>query len=586
MLTVATLSAYLKFCCMKNNSLYIILIAFTAAIGGFLLGFDGSVISGAAPFYKAVFGLQDGSVLFGFSVSCIIWGSIFGNLFAGPLSDRIGRKPALLIAAILFIASSLLTALANGITVFIIGRIVAGVAVGVAIIVAPVYIAEVAPAKKRGWLVSFNQLLIVIGLSAAYFSNYFILKAINDPLTNWRWMLGIEAVPSVLYFLFLLFIPESPRWLIMHGKDNKAMDILTKVGGRDHAQSEFENIKKTLLYKTGAGMAAQAKELFTKKMKLILVIGFGLAIFQQLSGINAILYYAPMIFETAGGGRDTAFMQAVVLGLVFMVLTIASMFFIDRLGRKPLLYAGVAMMALSLLITGIVFKNARYIVEQNSIINAANEIVKEDVWVQTKKQFPALVTYSNVNLKDRYAEVFDKEKMISRIELSSPEMKTAIENKNLFIEKVTPLAGKIFENELDFYGAVRNSLQNTAVPAGPYLPLLLKSAIHINPMIVLISILGFIAGFSISLGPVMWAMFSEIFPNRLRGLAISVVGAVNAVTSFLVATLFPMQLNKFGSSATYFIYAGFMFLCLWFVWKYVVETKGKSLEEIEHQLVK
>jgi MFS transporter, SP family, arabinose:H+ symporter len=586
MLTVATLSAYLKFCCMKNNSLYIILIAFTAAIGGFLLGFDGSVISGAAPFYKAVFGLQDGSVLFGFSVSCIIWGSIFGNLFAGPLSDRIGRKPALLIAAILFIASSLLTALANGITVFIIGRIVAGVAVGVAIIVAPVYIAEVAPAKKRGWLVSFNQLLIVIGLSAAYFSNYFILKAINDPLTNWRWMLGIEAVPSVLYFLFLLFIPESPRWLIMHGKDNKAMDILTKVGGSDHAQSEFENIKKTLLYKTGAGMAAQAKELFTKKMKLILVIGFGLAIFQQLSGINAILYYAPMIFETAGGGRDTAFMQAVVLGLVFMVLTIASMFFIDRLGRKPLLYAGVAMMALSLLITGIVFKNARYIVEQNSIINAANEIVKEDVWVQTKKQFPALVTYSNVNLKDRYAEVFDKEKMISRIELSSPEMKTAIENKNLFIEKVTPLAGKIFENELDFYGAVRNSLQNTAVPAGPYLPLLLKSAIHINPMIVLISILGFIAGFSISLGPVMWAMFSEIFPNRLRGLAISVVGAVNAVTSFLVATLFPMQLNKFGSSATYFIYAGFMFLCLWFVWKYVVETKGKSLEEIEHQLVK
>jgi MFS transporter, SP family, arabinose:H+ symporter len=586
MLTVATLSAYLKFCCMKNNSLYIILIAFTAAIGGFLLGFDGSVISGAAPFYKAVFGLQDGSVLFGFSVSCIIWGSIFGNLFAGPLSDRIGRKPALLIAAILFIASSLLTALANGITVFIIGRIVAGVAVGVAIIVAPVYIAEVAPAKKRGWLVSFNQLLIVIGLSAAYFSNYFILKAINDPLTNWRWMLGIEAVPSVLYFLFLLLIPESPRWLIMHGKDNKAMDILTKVSGRDHAQSEFENIKKTLLYKTGAGMAAQAKELFTKKMKLILVIGFGLAIFQQLSGINAILYYAPMIFETAGGGRDTAFMQAVVLGLVFMVLTIASMFFIDRLGRKPLLYAGVAMMALSLLITGIVFKNARYIVEQNSIINAANEIVKEDVWVQTKKQFPALVTYSNVNLKDRYAEVFDKEKMISRIELSSPEMKTAIENKNLFIEKVTPLAGKIFENELDFYGAVRSSLQNTAVPAGPYLPLLLKSAIHINPMIVLISILGFIAGFSISLGPVMWAMFSEIFPNRLRGLAISVVGAVNAVTSFLVATLFPMQLNKFGSSATYFIYAGFMFLCLWFVWKYVVETKGKSLEEIEHQLVK
>jgi MFS transporter, SP family, arabinose:H+ symporter len=572
---------------MKNNSTYIILIAFTAAIGGFLLGFDGSVISGAAPFYKSIFGLEDGSFLFGFSVSCIIWGSVFGNMFAGPLSDRIGRKPSLLIAAVLFIVSSLLTALAGGIVIFIIGRILAGVAVGVAILVAPVYIAEVAPAKKRGWLVSFNQLLIVIGLSAAYFSNYFILKAISDPLTNWRWMLGIEAIPSALYFILLLFIPESPRWLIMHGQDKKAMDILTKVGGDEHAQSEFDSIKKTLEHKTGVGMAAQAKELFTKKMKLILIIGFGLAVFQQLSGINAILYYAPMIFESAGGGRDTAFMQAVVLGLVFMVLTIASMFFIDRLGRKPLLYAGVALMALSLFVTGIVFKKATYSVAQNNITAAADEILKGDVWLQTKKQLPKLVTYGSVNLKEGTADVLDKDgKIINSVDLLSADMKAAIDNRQLFIDKTTPLAGKVFNNELDYYAAIREGVQGTSVKADPYLPSLLKSGIHINAMIVLISILGFIAGFSISLGPVMWAMFSEIFPNRLRGLAISVVGAVNALTSFLVATFFPMQLDKFGSSATYFIYAGFMFLCLWFVWKYVVETKGKSLEEIETQLAK
>jgi MFS transporter, SP family, arabinose:H+ symporter len=572
---------------MKNNSTYIILIAFTAAIGGFLLGFDGSVISGAAPFYKSIFGLEDGSFLFGFSVSCIIWGSVFGNMIAGPLSDRIGRKPSLLIAAVLFIVSSLLTALAGSIGVFIIGRILAGVAVGVAILVAPVYIAEVAPAKKRGWLVSFNQLLIVIGLSAAYFSNYFILKAISDPLTNWRWMLGIEAIPSALYFIFLLFIPESPRWLMMHGQDKKAMGILTKVGGDEHAQSEFESIKKTLEHKTGVGMAAQAKELFTQKMKLILVIGFGLAVFQQLSGINAILYYAPMIFESAGGGRDTAFMQAVVLGLVFMVLTVASMFFIDRLGRKPLLYAGVALMAVSLFVTGIVFKKATYSVAQNNIAAAADEILKGDVWLQTKKQFPKLVTYGSVNLKEGAAEVLDKDgKIINSVDLLSADMKAAIDNRQLFIDKITPLAGKVFNNELDYYAAIRAGVEGTSVKADPYLPSLLKSGIHINPMIVLISILGFIAGFSISLGPVMWAMFSEIFPNRLRGLAISVVGAVNALTSFLVATFFPMQLDKFGSSATYFIYAGFMFLCLWFVWKYVVETKGKSLEEIEAQLVK
>ncbi len=570
---------------MKNSSLYVMLIAFTAAIGGFLLGFDGSVISGAAPFYKSVFGLEDGSILFGFSVSCIIWGSVFGNLIAGPLSDRMGRKPALLIAAILFILSSLLTALAGGIIVFIIGRILAGVAVGVAIIVAPVYIAEVAPAKKRGWLVSFNQLLIVIGLSAAYFSNYFILKIISDPLTNWRWMLGIEAIPSALYFLFLLFIPESPRWLIMHQQDEKAMDILAKVGGKSHAQAEFDNIKLSLQNISSTSIGAQAKELFTKKMKLILIIGFGLAIFQQISGINAILYYAPMIFETAGGGRDTAFMQAVILGLVFMVLTIGSMFFIDRLGRKPLLYAGVTLMALSLLTTGVVFRNARYTVQENSLRNVANEIVKTDVWAQTKKQFPKQITFSNIDVKENYAEVIDNGKSINRIDFTNSEMKASLDKRNVFIEKLSMLANKTFTNEIDFYAAIRSSLQGTNVQAEPYLPLLLKNGIDINAMIVLISILCFIAGFSISLGPVMWAMFSEIFPNRLRGLAISVVGSVNALTSFLVATLFPVQLNKFGSSATYFIYAGFMFLCILFVWKYVVETKGKSLEEIEQQLI-
>jgi MFS transporter, SP family, arabinose:H+ symporter len=572
---------------MKNNSFYIIVIAFTVAIGGFLLGFDGSVISGAAPFYKSVFGLEDGSFLFGFSVSCIIWGSVFGNMFAGPLSDRIGRKPSLLIAAVLFILSSLLTALAGGIIVFIVGRILAGVAVGVAILVAPVYIAEVSPAKKRGWLVSFNQLLIVIGLSAAYFSNYFILKAISDPLTNWRWMLGIEAIPSALYFIFLLFIPESPRWLIMHGQDKKAKDILAKVGGDEHAQKEFDNIKFSLQYVTDTSMAAQAKELFTKKMKLILIIGFGLAIFQQLSGINAILYYAPMIFESAGGGRDTAFMQAVILGLVFMVLTIASMFFIDRLGRKPLLYAGVIMMALSLFLTGVAFKNARYSISQNNIEAVSKEVLKDNVWTQTKKHLPNLVTFGNINLKEAGAEVLDKNgKILNSLEFTLPEMATSLNNSNLFVQKTTPMANKVFENELDFYAAIRKGVEGTTVKAEPYLPSLLKSGIKINSMIVLISILGFIAGFSISLGPVMWAMFSEIFPNRLRGLAISVVGAVNALTSFLVATFFPMQLDKFGSSTTYFIYAGFMFLCLWFVWKYVVETKGKSLEEIEEQLVK
>ena len=569
---------------MKKNNFYIITIAFTAAIGGFLLGFDGSVISGAVPFYKQVFGLQDGSFMLGFSVSCIIWGAIFGNLSAGPLCDKIGRKPSLLIAALLFAATGIICAFATTIEVFIAGRIIGGLGVGIAILVAPIYIAEISPAKKRGWLVSFNQLLIVIGLSAAYFSNYFILKKVTDPLTNWRWMLGIETIPAVLYFIAVLFIPESPRWLIMQGKDEKAVQIITKIEGDAYARKEYEEIKKNMLAGTKISVAVQAKELFSKKMKLILVIGFGLAILQQFSGINAILYYAPMVFESAGGGRDAAFMQAIVLGVVFVFMTIISMFLIDRLGRKPLLYIGVGLMALSLTGTGLLFKNARYKIEQKEIETSAASVYKDELWAAAKKNDPSLKGYDEFVLDSRTATFSKQNKVISSIELTENNTKIITSRNDIFIEKLSGLKGAVFNTELQFFKAINTSLTGTAINSEAYKSLLLKDGIKINAVLVLISILGFIAGFSISLGPVMWAMLSEIFPNRLRGLAISLVGAANAVCSFIVATFFPVQLARFGSSGTYFIYAGFMYLCLWFIYRYVVETKGKSLEKLEKEL--
>jgi MFS transporter, SP family, arabinose:H+ symporter len=526
----------------QNNSVYVVLIAFTAAMGGFLLGYDGSVVSGAAPFYKSVFGLDDGSILFGFSVSCLIWGCIFGNFFAGPVSDRIGRKSALLVAAVLFITSALMTALAGNVVIFIIGRIIGGFGVGFAILVAPMYIAEVAPPAKRGWLVSFNQLLIVVGLSSAYFVNYFILRMVEDPLTNWRWMLGVEAFPAVLYFLLLLAIPESPRWLVMKNRADEAKAIMERVGGREHAEYEYQNILKSLAEKLGGGSMAQARELFSKRARLILVIGIGLGVFQQVSGINSVLYYAPMIFESAGSGRDAAFIQAIAIGIVFLVFTIVSMLAIDRLGRKPLLYVGVTLMALSLFVTGSAFRNANYMLDRALIENVADEVFESDA--------------------------------------------SALANQEDFVTSLDSLAGRPFSSELDFYAAIRSSLErDTPLEAAPYLPLLLKGAIRINATVVLISILGFIAGFSLSLGPVMWAMFSEIFPNRFRGVAISFVGTLNSSTSFVVATLFPVQLSLFGSSTTFFIYAACMFLCLVFVWKYVVETKGRSLEELELHLM-
>jgi sugar porter (SP) family MFS transporter len=516
---------------MKKN-INIIVIAFTAAIGGFLLGFDGSVISGAIPFYKSYFGLTDGSFLLGFSVSCIIWGSIIGNLIAGPLSDRIGRKPSLLISAVLFTATGLMCAFANNITVFILGRIIGGLGVGIAILVAPIYIAEIAPPRQRGWLVSFNQLLIVIGLSAAYFSNYFILKIIVDPIINWRYMLGIEVIPSIIYFIATLFIPESPRWLIMKGKDEKGLNIMKNLGDLNYVNNEYQLIKKSFSEQKKESLNIQINQLFSKKMRNVLIIGFGLAILQQFSGINAILYYAPMIFESAGGSRDTAFLQAVVLGLVFLVVTILSMFLIDRLGRKPLLYIGVSLMATSLTFTGILFSNATYRLTESQI----------------KKELALLEIPNTVNIE------------------------TITQNN--------------YSNEQSFINAIDKEFQNFPEKLSEIKARMLKVAIKINAFWVLMSILGFIAGFSISLGPVMWAIFSEIFPNHLRGLAISMVGTANAIASFLVATFFPLQLTKFGSANTYFIYASFMFFCLWFTWKYVVETKGKSLEQLEKELIK
>lgn len=546
---------------MKQNGIvYTTLIAFIVAIGGFLLGYDGSVISGAAPFYKTVFGLEDGSFLFGFSVSCLIWGCIFGNFFAGPLSDKIGRKPTLLISAVLFIVSSLLTALAENIGIFILGRVLAGVGVGFAILIAPVFIAEIAPPQKRGRMVSFNQLLIVIGLSSAYFVNYFILKIIQDPLINWRWMLGIEAIPSVFYFILILFIPESPRWLVMKNKPDKAKLILQKVGGLAYAESEFNNIEISLR-QHNMSKKVQVKEFFSKSMRPILVIGVGLAVFQQVSGINSVLYYAPMIFESAGNGRDASFIQAIAIGMVFLSMTIVSMLIIDRFGRKPLLYMGVSIMAVSLLLAGWSFTNAKYQVNNQQIEDVANEVFRAAKLDKSQKNYH-LVMHENA-------------------------MQNSDHDKQNFIATLSPIAGKSFSSDSDFISAVK-TLTADILPSktDQFSDLLLKKGIRINSLLLLIGILGFIAGFSLSLGPVMWAMFSEIFPNRLRGTAISIVGTINSFTSFIVATTFPVQLKLFGHSSTFFIYAGCMLICLVFIRYFVIETKGKSLEELERQLIK
>ncbi len=516
---------------------FTVLISLIVALGGFLLGFDSAVISGATPFYRETFGLNTGSMLIGFSVSSLILGAIIGNISAGKLADHFGRRKVLMFTALLFAISAISTALAVNITTFLVARIVGGLGVGMAILVAPMYIAEIAPRELRGKLVTFNQLNIVLGISIAYFSNYYFQQTIADADLKWRVMLGVEAVPALLYLLLLFLVPRSPRWLMQKGKHEEAMIVLKRIQGPDRSLTVYNEIDNSLKEELNKDKARWS-DVFSKRMKLVLIIGFGIAFFQQITGINAIFYYAPMIFEMAGGGKDAAFLQAAILGVTNVVMTVVAMFLIDSLGRKPLLYIGASGICISLAIVGFSFYNAKYNIDEASLASLNAEVVEMGV-------DPA--------------------------HLSN-------------LEKLQELQNSVFVNEVAFFSLVREKVGQDTYNS--FKEIILKHSISINSVWVLVGLLMFVASFAISMGPVMWALLSEIFPNKLRGLAISVMGFWNSIVSFSVATLFPVQLEYMGSSNTYLIYSFFGLLTLLFVWRFVPETKGKSLEELEKKLIK
>jgi sugar porter (SP) family MFS transporter len=467
---------------MTESTRYTMRVALTVALGGFLMGFDASVISGVVGFIGPEFNLS--KIEIGWAVASLTLTSTLAMMLAGPLSDRFGRRPVLKVAAVLFTISAFASAIAPDYITLVAARMLGGFGVGAALIIAPMYIAEIAPPGIRGRMVSFNQLNIVIGISAAYFSNYLILSLGHSDLAwaqalrledwNWRWMLGVEALPAIFYFFALLFVPESPRWLVMHGRDDQAMGIMARVTGRSRAESDLAAVKQSLAAEAGQEKGT-IRELFQPAMKLVLTIGISIAILQQITGINSVFFYAPMIFEQSGIGTDAAFMQAVLVGLVNLVCTVLAILFIDRLGRRPLMIAGLTIIAFCMLLLAYGFDAA---------------------------------TYSE--------------------------------------------SGELVE---------------------------------INATLILIGILGFVAGFAISLGPVMWVLFSELFPNRIRGIAISFVGLINSSVSFIVQLVFPWELENFGNSMTFLIYGIFAVIGLIFVIRVLPETKGRSLEELEAELV-
>lgn len=518
---------------MSEQIRYTVLVALIVALGGFLMGFDASVISGVVSFIGPEFDLT--RIELGWAVASLTLTATLAMMVSGPLSDRLGRKPVLRIAAALFAFSALASAVAPDFISLVAARMLGGLGVGAALIVAPMYIAEIAPARIRGRMVSFNQLNIVIGISAAFFSNYLILRlgmsdlgwaqALNLAEWNWRWMLGVEAIPAIIYFLALFEVPESPRWLVMHDRDEEALEIMERVSDTDQARAGLQAVHDALDAEQREERAA-FRELFQPAMRLVLAIGLSVAILQQITGINSVFFYAPMIFEQSGIGTDASFLQAILVGLANLVFTLLAILTIDRLGRRPLLVFGLAGIAVCMLVLSYGFGSASYTLDEQAVASLPETVERESLLPLVNQTFDSDVAYRQAVVAAVGSEAYD-------------------EHRSAFV----------------------------------------SAAISMNPALILAGILGFVASFAISLGPVMWVLFSELFPNRVRGLAISFVGLVNSAVSFGVQLVFPWELENLGNSLTFLIYAAFAIIGLVIVVRLVPETKGQSLEQLQAKLV-
>jgi SP family arabinose:H+ symporter-like MFS transporter len=443
---------------VKTNMKYVYLITAVAALGGLLFGYDTAVIAGAIGFLQTKFELS--AAMTGWAASSAIWGCLFGAMFAGYASDKFGRKKVLLVTAVLFSLSAIGSALPNTLTPFVAARFIGGLGVGAASMLSPLYISEIAPAKMRGMLVSLYQLAIVLGINFVYFVNLKIANVGTEAWnidTGWRYMLGSEIIPALLFFILLFLVPESPRWLTLNGREEEATSILEKVNGKEKGRQILNEIKETIKAEKGT-----LKELFATKLRRVLIIGLVLALFSQITGINAIIYYAPEIFKNIGFGTDSALQQTVIIGFVNTIFTFVAIYFIDRMGRRTLLLWGLSGMIICLLGTGLVF----YIGESSGL------------WT-------------------------------------------------------------------------------------------------------LIFILGFIASFASSLGPIPWVIMSEIFPTKIRGLAMSFATMTLWLGVVAITQFTPIMLDNLGGAYTFWIFMANAIFLLIFVYKRVPETKGRTLEEIE-----
>jgi SP family xylose:H+ symportor-like MFS transporter len=462
------------------NSKYLLKLTLVATLGGLLFGYDTGVISGTVGSLDSFFVMPKGlsetaaSAFKGFLVSSALIGCVIGGVFGGLVSKKLGRKKGLILAAILFLISALGSAMPEMFigtlgeldhtysTIFIVYRIIGGIGVGLASMLSPLYIAEIAPANSRGKLVSFNQLAIVGGFMVVYFVNYFISRSGgSDAWLNeigWRWMFASEVIPAGLFLGLLLFVPDTPRSLMLKNKPEEALDVLIKVNGEQEGKRVLSEIENSVTETSGKLLSYGWA---------VIIIGVLLSVFQQFVGINVVLYYAPEIFKSIDPDTDGALLLTIIVGIVNFLFTIIAVKTVDKKGRKPLMLIGALGMAIAMLTLGFVF----------------------------------------------------------------------------------------------FSGA--------------------------TGYLALGCMMLYVASFALSWGPVTWVLLSEIFPNKIRGKAMAIAVAAQWVSNYLVSLTFPMITDntalteQFNHGFAYWVYGVMSLIAMWFVWKYIPETKGKTLEEME-----
>ncbi|QCX37609.1 sugar porter family MFS transporter [Aureibaculum algae] len=503
------------------------------AMGGFVFGLDAALISGAFKFITAEFNLNP------WQVGALGFGPGIGVLVALPLaawsSNKYGRKATLKIIAAMYLISALGSAFAPSFATLFAARFLGGLAFS-SITLAAMYIGEIAPAEWRGKLVSMTQINIVIGLTAAYFINYWLLQTTNSNAEwvttwglrehTWRWMLGIEIIPALIWFGLLYLVPRSPAWLVYKGKYNEAKLTLAKVIPNSEIEAHVAEMKESVENSNqDRSVGTQLKEIFGKKMRIVAIVAFTMAIVQQSTGINAVLTYAPTVMEQLGLGQNAAFEQAIWIGLVSVIFTILSLVLIDKMGRRPMMIWGLVWVILSLGVCAYGFGTAKY------------EVTNEAI-----------------------AEMHD------------------IQDVN----KLTKLVGKQFATDIEFKEAVKSVMGE--ISARDNSSVFLQKSAVLNATLILIGILSFIAAFHFSVGPIMWVLLSEIFPITLRGIAIPFFALLSSTISALTQFFFPWQLANMGASTIFLFYGGLVFIGLAILFKYLPETKNLTIEEIQAKL--